>query len=103
MAATTLEEHIISTPDVAGGKPRVAGHRITVANVAVRYELMGHTIDEIATGYDLSLGEVHAALAYYYDHKAVIGKAIRDGEAFAEALRQKMAANPPGHAPVPPA
>ena len=94
----TIEEHIVNPPGIAGGEPRVAGHRITVANIAIRYELMGHSIDEIATGYGLSLAEVHAALAYYYDHKAAIDNAIREADAFAEALRQQMAAN--GHDPT---
>ncbi len=28
-----LDRHIVITPDVAGGKPRIAGHRITVQNI----------------------------------------------------------------------
>jgi uncharacterized protein (DUF433 family) len=97
---TVVEEHIMITTGVAGGEPRIAGHRITVANIAIRYELMGDSVDEIASGYGLSLAEVHAALAYYYDHKADIDKAIREGEAFAEALRQGMAGDLPAQTPA---
>jgi uncharacterized protein (DUF433 family) len=28
-------EHIVTTPGVMGGEPRVAGHRVTVANIVV--------------------------------------------------------------------
>ena len=32
LAMKTLEHHIEITPSVSGGKPRIAGHRITVEN-----------------------------------------------------------------------
>lgn len=35
MATKTLDEHIEVTPGIAGGKPRIAGHRITVQDVAI--------------------------------------------------------------------
>lgn len=89
MATKTLETHIVSTPGVVGGKPRIAGHRITVANVALWHELMGQSVDEIAADYDLTLSEVHAALAHYFDHKASIDEDIRKQEALAEEFRRK--------------
>lgn len=48
----TLDQHIETTPGVAGGKPRIAGHRITVADIFVGHELLGKSADEIATEYD---------------------------------------------------
>jgi len=74
---------------VAGGKPRIAGHRITVQNVAIWHERLGKSADEIATEYDLTLADVYAALAYYFDHRAEIDESIRTGEAFAETLRER--------------
>jgi hypothetical protein len=50
---------------------------------------MGMSVDEIAAEYDLTLGDVHAALAYYFDHRAEVDRSIEEGRAFAEALRQK--------------
>jgi len=49
---------------------------------------MGMIPDEIATEYDLTLAEVYAALAYYFDHRAEIDQSIVESEAFVEALRQ---------------
>ena len=89
MATETLYGHIEITPGVAGGKPRIAGHRITVQNIVVWHERMGKSPDEIATEYDLTLADVHAALAYYFDHRVGIDESIRGGEAFAEALRER--------------
>jgi uncharacterized protein (DUF433 family) len=89
MTVETLDRHIESTPDIAGGKPRIAGRRITVQNIAIWHERMGLSADEIATEYNLTLADVYAALAYYYDHRPEIDAAIRDGEAFVQALRQR--------------
>jgi uncharacterized protein (DUF433 family) len=88
-AARTLDGHIEATPGVAGGKPRVAGRRITVQNIAVWHERMGKSADEIAAEYDLTLADVYAALAYYFDHRGEIDDSIRAGGEFAEALRER--------------
>ncbi len=89
MAIQTLNDHIEITPGVVGGKPRIAGRRITVQNIVIWHERMGRGADEIATEYDLTLSDVYAALAYYYDHREEIDQSIREGEAFAEAMRAK--------------
>jgi uncharacterized protein (DUF433 family) len=90
MAIKTLDRHIEITPGVAGGKPRIAGHRITVQNIAIWHEWMGRSADGIASEYDLTLADVYAALAYYYDHRPEIEEAIKESESFVEALRQQI-------------
>ena len=57
-------QHIEISPEIAGGKPRITGHRITVQNVVIWHERMGLSADEIASNYGLSLADVYAALAY---------------------------------------
>lgn len=84
-----LAQHIELTPGIAGGKPRIAGHRITVHNIVIWHERLGMSADEIASEYDLTLADVYAALAYYYDHRAEIDEAMRTDEAFAAELRQR--------------
>ncbi len=88
MTAKTLDQHIEITPGVAGGKPRIAGHRITVQNIVVCHQWLGQSADEIAYEYDLTLADVYAALAYYFDHRTEIDQSIEKGVAFAESLRQ---------------
>jgi uncharacterized protein (DUF433 family) len=88
MATKSLDQHIELTPGVVGGKPRIAGRRITVHNIVIWHERLGRSVDEIAAEYDLSLADVHAALAYYFDHQADIDREIEEGQLFAEALRQ---------------
>lgn len=68
----TISAHIEITPGVCGGKPRIAGRRITVAQIAIWHDRMAKSADEIATEYDLELADVHAALAYYFDHQQEI-------------------------------
>jgi len=89
MTTKTLDQHIAITPNVASGKPRIAGHRITVQNIAIWHERLGQSADEIAAEHGLTLADVHAALAYYFDHREEIDRSIEESEAFVEALRQR--------------
>jgi uncharacterized protein (DUF433 family) len=90
MDSRTLDEHIEVTPEMAGGKPRIRGHRIRVQDIAIWHERLGKSVDEIASEYDLTLGDVHAALAYYFDHREEIDKRIGDDRALAEAMRAQI-------------
>ena len=89
METRTLDQHIEITPGIAGGKPRIAGHRITVQNIAIWHERLGKSADEIAAEYDLTLADVYAALAYYFDHRVEIDQSIAEGEEFADALHRR--------------
>jgi len=70
-----------------GGKPRIAGRRITVENIAVSYEDDRKTPEQIAAAYDLTLGQVYAALDYYKNHKDEIRVRQQEGLELAERLR----------------
>lgn len=84
----TVSSHITITPGVAGGKPRISGRRITVQDIMFWHERLAISADEIATEYDLSLADVYAALAYYYDHREEIDRSIAEDDAFVTALRE---------------
>lgn len=84
-----LEEHVEITPEVRGGRPRIAGTRITVADVVIMHLKMGQSLEEIAGKYQFDLAAAHAAMVYYYDHRAEIERSIAEDEAFAEAFRRK--------------
>jgi uncharacterized protein (DUF433 family) len=86
---TALDRFIEITPGVRGGKPRITGHRITVFDIAIWHEGMGQSADDIANDYKLSLAEVYAALAYYFDHREEIDKSIHESQAFAEEVAKK--------------
>src|SRR5687767_13139239 len=86
----TVQAHTVVTPGVAGGRPRIAGHRITVQNVVIWHERLGLSADEIAAEYDVSLADVYAALAYYYDHREELDRTIRADEDFIAQLRNRL-------------
>lgn len=83
----TLNKYLEITPEVRNGKPRIAGTRITVADIAILYLRMGQSLDLIAGKYNLPLASVYAAMAYYYDHRDEIEQSIEADRAFAEELQ----------------
>ncbi len=90
MTTQTLDRYIEITPDIAGGKPRIAGRRITVQNIVIWHEWMGQSADEIATEFNLALAEIYAALAYYYDNPKEIDDAIKTGQELVEEMRRSV-------------
>ena len=63
--ATVITDRITKTPEVCGGKACIAGHRVRVMDIVVRHEDLAMGPDEIVAVYpELSLRDVHAALAY---------------------------------------
>ena len=90
MIVQTLDRYIEIIPAIMGGKPHIAGHRITIQNIVIWHEWMGHGADQIATEYNLTLAQVYAALAYYYDNRLEIEKSIQESKAFVEELRKQI-------------
>jgi len=105
---TTLAKHIEATPGVCGGKPRIAGTRIRVQDIYICHELHGMSPDEIVDAYPhITLADVHAALAYYYDHRDAIQQAIVTDRVLVENLKKHFASKPvnpsdnrPGHGDI---
>lgn len=89
MTQTSIE-HITSKPEVCGGKPCIAGSRIRVQDIYVWHELNGLSPDEIVTQFpSLSLADVYAALAFYWDHRDDIHQQMSDETAVYEQMKQK--------------
>src|SRR5438046_9265609 len=79
---------IVSTPGTCGGKPRIDGHRITVEDVAMWHERIGMSPDEIVSAYpSITLSQVHAAPAYYFENRARIEAHIREVESRVDARK----------------
>lgn len=67
-----INSFILRTPNVCGGRLRLDGTRITVAQISLCYK-QGYTPEEISGVYPhLSLAQVYAALAYYHANKEEI-------------------------------
>jgi uncharacterized protein (DUF433 family) len=74
------------------GIPFIAGTAVKVADIAIDSERWGHSPREIRDNYpQLSLAQIHAALAYYHDHTTEIeAQVVADMEEYA----RMRAANP---------
>jgi uncharacterized protein (DUF433 family) len=67
MAETTC---IVTTEGILGGEPRISDTRIGIRDV-YRLAVEGnHSPVDVADQLEISVGAVHTALAYYYEHPA---------------------------------
>ncbi len=82
MAETTVLaiEHIVRTPGVCGGDPRIAGRRITVHFIVNYIERLKGSVEEMGQAFDLTPAQIYAALAYYHDHRKEIDALIDEEE-----------------------
>lgn len=81
---------IVATPGICGGKPRLAGHRIRVEDIASWHEHQGMSVTEILEQFpSLTRAEVHTALAYYFEHQTEIEADLEADRRFAEAMAEQ--------------
>ena len=70
-------------------RPFIEGTRVRVQDVAMMAEVQGLTPDQIIDALPhLRLSQVHAALSYYFDHRAEIHGHLKEDKEFAEQLRK---------------
>lgn len=97
---TVSKEHIAKTPDVCGGRARIAGHSIRVMDIVALHEYRKMSPAEIVETYPtITLADVFAALAYYHDHRDEIEVDFEDARKWEEygktqpsKLKEKLAA-----------
>ena len=81
------KNHIEVTSGICSGRPRIVGTRLRVSQVLLLTE-QGNSADEIVAAYpQLSLADVYAALAFYYDNREEIDQQIRDDNDFVSMIR----------------
>jgi len=69
----------------------ISGTRIKVSHISIEKNVWGRTPEEIQHGYPhLSLAQIHAALAYYYDHQEEIEAQIAAADQYAEEMRARQ-------------
>ncbi|HLJ80168.1 MAG TPA: DUF433 domain-containing protein [Ktedonobacterales bacterium] len=82
--------HIIIEPDVMGGEAHIASLRIAVSDVAIWVNYHHLSPGEIAERFQLSLGDVYAALAYYHNHKDEIDQNIAETDRQAAEMAERF-------------
>ena len=91
MTLPKIYAHITQVAGVCGGKACIDDTRVRVNNVAYLAKT-GRMPDQILGFYpQLSLGQVHAALAYYYDHREEIEKELTDEEDMEQLVERSRA------------
>jgi uncharacterized protein (DUF433 family) len=71
-----IQDIIVATPDILGGRPRISNTRVSVRSVAGWYR-QGYHAEETAEQYEhLTLAQIYAALIYYHANKAEIEEDI---------------------------
>ena len=89
MVTVEAIELITTNPDMRGGQPCIAGTGLRVIDIVMASVFHGRTPGEITSDYEISLAEVHAALAYYYQHKAKLDQDIRSQIDRAQTYKQQ--------------
>jgi excisionase family DNA binding protein len=87
---------IVSTPGILGGKPRIDSTRISVQQVAAHYVIARWRVEEIAEAFDLTFGQIHAAISYYYDHHVEIDEAIQQEQEWIDQIKAEQDRIAPG-------
>lgn len=86
---TDIGTLIVRSPDIRGGRPRIAGTGVTVRRITGWYKL-GLTPEEIGVRIGhLTVGQVYAALAYYHANREEIDADLEAEETLAETLAQQ--------------
>lgn len=89
---------ITTNPKVRNGRPCLAGTGLEVSVIAIARIIHNRTPEQIASDYNLSLAEVHAALSYYYAHKDDIDSSIRQQRELVDKIKEQLIAR--GHTPL---
>ncbi|MBN1430766.1 MAG: DUF433 domain-containing protein [Anaerolineae bacterium] len=85
-------DYIVRTPGICGGVPRIDGTRIAVDWIVGQMIYAGRDVDEIVEDYahvPLTSAQIHAALAYYYDHQEEIDGLIAESEQLLDKVKRR--------------
>src|SRR5206468_8507372 len=93
-SVTDIGTLIVRSPDVRGGRPRIAGTGVTVRRIVGWYKL-GLSPEEIRAEIPhLTLAQVFAALTYYHGNREEIEADIAAEEAETERLEREHSSTP---------
>ena len=76
------------------GTIRVKGSRVSLDSIVHHFNL-GATAEQIVQSFpSLSLGDIYAAIAYYFAHREAVEEYLKQQEAEADDLQQQMEFDP---------
>lgn len=94
MRLTTIRQlkhpYISINSRVSKGSPVISGTRVRVIDIAIEYDRLGLSPDQIIDAHPhLTLEAVHDALSYYYENKTLIDEKIHEEKEFIRRVAQK--------------
>jgi len=85
--------HIVKTPDVLHGKPRLEGTRVSVLQVGELIHEQEWSFEEVADQLDLDVAQVRAATEYYNDHPELMETLRAQKEAHQQSVAEQSRAD----------
>ena len=83
----TRYEHIVLDES---GVPLIAGTTMKVIELVTSHQAYGWSPEELAVQFPyLSMGQIHSALAYYWDHKTELDEDMARRLAWVDELRRR--------------
>ena len=87
----TSHPHIVINQDACGGSPIIEGTRTRVIDIAIEYEVLGRSPDEIIRSHPhVSLYQIHDALSFYYENRDELDQKIKQDQDFVTKLKGKF-------------
>ncbi|MDE2774898.1 MAG: DUF433 domain-containing protein [Chloroflexota bacterium] len=84
---------IYRNPKIRGGKPCIVGTSLRVLDIVSAMRWNGRSPEQMADAYQVSLAQVHAALAFYYENQDEIDADIREDQRRSEEIAEEVLAN----------
>ena len=87
--------HVSADSQVMSGRPCIAGTRVRIMDIVGAYKagVSDEQLREYFSSRTLTLSEIHAALAYYYDHQAEIDAAFAEDEELEQKAERDLQAS----------
>ena len=87
----TRHPYIVKNKDVCNGSPIIEGTRTRVIDIALEYEVMGRSPDEIIRSHPhVNLYQIHDALSFYYENRDELDQSIKQDQEFITQLKGKF-------------
>jgi uncharacterized protein (DUF433 family) len=84
----TSHPYIVINKDVCDGSPIIEGTRTRVIDIAIEYEVLGRSPDEIIRSHPhVSLYQIHDALSFYYENRDELDQKIKQDQVFITRLK----------------
>ena len=88
---STNHPFIVKNMEICGGSPIIEGTRTRVIDIAIEYEILGHSPDEIISSHPhLNLSQVHDALSFYYENRDELDRKADQDQEFITRLKKRI-------------